>query len=708
MKIFLGSFLLLASLGADDCCSLFRDLALVEEIDQKLSDELPLLYNASFVGGYFNMPSARMPHSGDLAFGGSWIPPYYLFGANFAVFSRIELSANYRVFRGVEESNFGREGFGDDADRIGNVKFGILQPQDQIGPFPSIAFGIDDFIGTKRFSSRYVVATKTWLDLNLEASLGYGWGRLKGVFGGVAWTPFRTSCVPVLQNVTLFAEYDANDYKKHQTEHFKGREVGSRINGGATYLLGDTLQLTLSSVRGKKLGGSAAIRFPLGCTDGLVPKVNDPSHYTTPVDLEPIGPYRPEKEFASDLACQFADQGLDLYEAYLFYDCDFGKELYLRVVNNRYREECVVRERIEDLLAALTPTNIERVKVVVEAEGVTSHSYCFRTCDLDSYRSCCMPLVELETLSPMQEAGVSPSPYDASLLFERRRNIWTLTLRPRLISFFGATSGKYKYSIGVIGAFEGFLPGGLTYRVQGSYSAYSSMHGLTSKDRLNPSKLFHVRTDAVKYYQGGSVRLEELFLQRSWNLGRGFFLRAAGGYFEPAFGGAAAEGLFYPVRSNWALGASWASVWKRQYTGLGFTTEVSKFNDHHQEVKRHYVGLQYFVNLHYDFKPLDLLFEIKAGQFLAKDKGARFQVTRVFPSGARFGLWLTLTNGGDKVNGRVYHDKGFAFIIPFDIFLKKSSRSFLTYAMSAWLRDVGAVAATGIPLYPTLYEERYD
>lgn len=708
-SLYLASFLLVFSFCfSNDCGSLFRDLALVEEINCELKDELPFFYNFSFVGGYFNMPSARFPKSGDLAFGASSVSPYWIYGANFAVFDRIELSANYRVYHGIKEGNFGKEGFGDDADRIGNVKFGLLVPEDGFPFLPSIAYGLDDVVGTKRFSAQYFVLTKQWKNLGLEFSIGYGTGRIKGVFGGAAWTPFRCTNAFLLKNLTVLAEYDANDYKKHRHEHPQGRSVSSRFNGGLAYILGDTLQLSVGSVRGEKWGGSASIRFPLGTTEGLLPKVEDPCFYTTPIDLEPIGLVRPEREFVCDLACKFADQGLDLYEAYFFGGCNSEKQLYLQVVNNRYREESVVRERIQDLLSSFIPENICGVKVVIEAEGVESHSYYFRTSDLDGYRKCCICNWELETLSPMKEVGCHLDPYDARILFQRTREIWTLTVRPRVISFFGSTTGKFKYSLGMLASFEGFIPAGMIYRLQTSYSVYSSVHGLLNRDRLNPSKLPHVRTDAVKYYQEGRVRLEELFIQRSWNMGRGWFSRISAGYFEPAYGGAAAEVLRYPVQSSWAYGASAATVWKREYSGLGFTTKIPRFNSKGEEVKEHFIGIQYFFNLHYDFKPLDLLFELKVGQFLAKDKGARIQVTRYFPSGLQFSLWMTATNGRDKVNGRNYFDKGFAFHIPFDIFLKKSSRTFVTYAMSAWLRDVGAISATGKPLFPTLYEERYD
>ncbi len=65
-------------------------------------------------------------------------------------------------------------------------------------------------------------------------------------------------------------------------------------------------------------------------------------------------------------------------------------------------------------------------------------------------------------------------------------------------------------------------------------------------------------------------------------------------------------------------------------------------------------------------------------------------------------LWYTITNGHDHVNGHTYYDKGFAFALPLDFFLRQSSLNYIGYGMSAWLRDVGAFADSGRRLYPTL------
>ena len=123
--------------------------------------------------------------------------------------------------------------------------------------------------------------------------------------------------------------------------------------------------------------------------------------------------------------------------------------------------------------------------------------------------------------------------------------------------------------------------------------------------------------------------------------------------------GAATELLFYPVNSNWAVGLEFASVLKRHYHGIKFQNYTNQLRSDGY-VKVPFIGIQYFLDLYYDFKPLNMDLLVSAGQFLAKDKGARIDVGRYFKSGMRFSVWCTFTNGHDHVNGHTYFDKGFS------------------------------------------------
>ncbi len=677
---------------------LFQDLLLVEEIDREAKDRLPFFYNFSLVGGYFNMPSARTPQEGVIALGAARAHPYDIYGLAFQYFDRIEFSLNYRIFTGMLEENFGSEGFGDDAERIGNGKFIFNLPSDTPGA-PSFAIGADDFIGTKRFNSQYMVMTQQWNAVNLEVTLGWGRRRIKGFFGGFAWTPWRKCGIPVLSQLSLVAEYDAIDYKNHGPEHPEGRDVKSRVNAGVSFVWGDLFQLTVSSLRGGHLGASGSLRYPLGSSEGLLKKSDNPLLYATPVDTEPLGVVRPKYAFAQELAYVLAEQGLDLYRVELIEN----HRLWLKIVNNSYREERIVRERIERVLAALLPSDIESVDVLIEADALSCQSYRFRKEDLYRFRQGVASDFEMQTVAPMRESIAMP--IGGESLLKRAKNVWSFTFRPRLLTFFGSAQGKVKYNLGLLAIPEGYLFDTIYYQAQVAYEVKSSMANLGAVDRLNPSNLPNVRTDTVKYFQTGTVALETGFLQKGWNLGKGWFYRLAGGYFEPAYGGVATEFLYYPVESNWAFGLSEATVMKREYTGLRFTGKVRQMK-HGELTHQKFIGVQYFASLYYFLKPWNVDLKVMGGQFLAKDRGVRFEMSRWFQSGVNVTLWYTMTNGSDRMHGYKYYDKGFAFAVPLDFFLKKSSRSYMGYAMSAWLRDVGAIAETGRQLYTTLNLER--
>jgi hypothetical protein len=299
-------------------CSLFQDLSLVEKINKEINDRLPVYYNSSSIVGYFNMPSARMNKEGFVAFTGGYVDPYSVYGLNIQVMDRVELAANYYVYTGITEANFGSQGYGDDAERIGNIKIGILTPADGFEGLPLISIGAIDFIGTKRFNSQYVVATKSWLKANLELSIGWGNGRMKGLFGGASWTPFRHSQNWFFKDLSIVAEYDDINYKKHPYEHPSGTTVKSRLNAGINWLIGDTVQLSVASVRGEDLFATGSLRVPLGTYKGIFPKIDDPMPYETPIDTEPLGKDRPEAEFSRDSICPWGSRIRSIFCLRLF------------------------------------------------------------------------------------------------------------------------------------------------------------------------------------------------------------------------------------------------------------------------------------------------------------------------------------------------------------------------------------------------------
>ena len=652
------------------------------------------------------MPSARTYEAGVIGFGYAYLPPYRLWSLGLQFFDHIETTGNYWIFHGMLEKTFGHLGFGDDAERAANIKCILLREKDGFDFLPAIAVGWNDFLGSCRFRSFYAVATKQFLDWNIEASLGWGNGRIKGAFGALSWAPFR-HMHNIAKNLTLIAEYDANNYRHHGPEHPEGRSLKSRVNLGVQADLWNLLRLSASTIRGTDWAASAALHYNLGSSKGFFPKIYDPPPFTAPINTQPIGFLRSERELAQELAYALKDQGLDLFRVFLIPENKGFDSLWLKVINVRYREESEVRSRLEHVLAHLLPANISKATVVMEADGIPTQQYCFRAEELKRYQERRIGENEFQIVSPLSEASPTPSIYQGTLLFQRKKPIWLLTFRPWLRSFFGTSQGKYKCEAGLGLGPEGYLFDEIYYSLWGTYTAFSSMQSLCDRDRLNPSKIINVRTDSLRYNQANSLHLEQAFLQKSWNLGSGWFSRLAAGYFEMAYAGLSLETLYYPVQSSWAIGFEISPLWKRNYFGLGFQHKIRKWTQDGCEFLP-YTGLQYFLEAYYQYRPLSLDFRLSAGQFLARDKGLRIEGGRTFESGLRVGLWYTLTNANDVVNGERYYDKGFSITMPLDFFLNKSSRTRIGYAMSAWLRDCGARAASGKQLYPTLFWERFN
>lgn len=696
--IFLLSFY---SLSASPTSNLMDDLLIVDEINRQLNDRMPVTYNHLLYGGYINMPSARMSCEGVLGAGFSYVPPYHNYNLYCQLTPFLEISGNYRVFRGVDDPILTPLGFGDKSDKGANVKFSIFSPEDSDYKLPGFAVGMEDFLGTRNFMAKYLVFTKVFIEEDLEISLGYGWQRIRGFFGGLTWMPFRKSCT-FLAPLSFVAEYDATPYKSKKYEpHPKGRSQKCKINAGLKYRLFDTFDLSVSYVRGEKFAASVAAFYDFGHTEGFLPKIDDSLPYRAPIVIEPLGPLRSESSLVTDLIFAFSDQGIELLKIELGYDDCRQKTLRLRIYNNTYRLEPLLRERLNCLLAGLIPRDIDQVVVVVDAEGFPIQEYHYQMGYVRMFGEDQIGDFELSTLTPLTEVSYG-DPFCFTTLFEKNKESAHWLILPKTHTFFGSAKGKFKYSLGINVGLDGFLPSDIYYSILLGYNIVSNLYDLSDSDILNPSQIINVRSDIVRYYKQKAITLDEAYLQKCWNMGEGFYSRLALGYFEEEYAGLAAQVLYYPLHKPFAVGLEGAIFRKRAYTGWGFTGKVRK----RQEWINFPFGSQCFLDLYYDWREAGLDLKLKIGKFLANDWGVRSEVSRTFESGLRVTFWYTLTNGHDKINGSTYYDKGISFSLPLDIFYTESSRKRWTYGMSAWLRDVGVTAATGQDLYNLINEQR--
>lgn len=689
----------------DNESDLFQDLLIVDYWNRKINDRLPVTYNHSLQGGYINMPSARMGAAGEIGFGYSSVPPYRNYNLRMQLSDNFEVTGNYRIFKGIDDPILTPLGFGDLSERGVNIKFALFCPEDSDYSLPGIAVGLEDFIGTKNFESRYIVVTKVFLDYNLEFSVGYGKKRIRGFFGGINWFPLRKACSPYLQGLCLTAEYDAVPYHKKSIEkHPKGRSRKTRFNIGLKYRLWDYIDFSVAYVRGKEIACSVSAFYNFGYTTGFLPKYEDPLPYQAPINIEPVGCRRPEDMLAQDLLYAFRAQGFELLAATMETNECAEQTLRLEVDNIIFKSEPEVRTRLNFILAGLIPENIDRVIVVIQAEGFPIQEYRYCVEYIEAFREQQMCAQELLVLTPLHEVS-HPGPVVVKEIFRQCRHPWNIEILPKSLSFFGSARGKFKYALGISLGINGYLFNDVYYSARIGWVFLSNLKHLTSVDRLNPSQLPNVRSDIVDYYNQKGITVDELYMQKTWNMGRGWYTRIAGGLFEEEYGGIASEILYYPVNSLWAVGLEGAYLKKRTIRGVGFTDKVRQLEGFKPHFRKFSLS-QYFLDFYFRWPEARLDFKVMVGQFLARDKGARLEICRYFPSGLRISCWFTWTDGHDKINGQRYHDRGIAFSMPMDIFYTYSDRSRWGYGMSAWLRDVGVFADTGLRLYDLIREQR--
>lgn len=682
--------------------NLMQDLLIVDWVNKKLNDKPPVYYNHYQQGGYFNMPSARVGEEGEIGFGYSSVPPYRNWSARCQIYNHIELAGSYRVFTDILDPVLGQSGFGEFSDKGLNVKIAFLHPEDSNYTLPGFAIGFDDIMGTRSFKGYYGVFTQVFPDANLELSLGYGGQRYHRVFGGAMWMPFRKSCYEYLKPLGLVLEYDATDYK--HDPHPNGRNFNTRFNPGIKYRLCEYFDFSLASVRGKELAWSVSTYYNFGYTCGFLPKIDDPLPYLTPVNTQPLGLLRTEQQLAFDLVYPFRVQGFDILSIWLSHDGCGNKILRIKIYNWKFREELEVKNRLNKLLGGLIPSDISQVYVVIEGEGFPVQEYHYRMEFVRSYAEGCMGDHELDLLIPTYEVS-HPDPCCSQLLFKQDRAFWCYDLLPKTQTFFGSSTGKFKYALGINAGFHGFVKPEVYYQALFGYTFYSSIGNITDIDRLNPSQLINVHTCYPNYYKRHGMTIDKLFIQKGWNTGKGLYWRGALGYYDMVYGGAVGEVLYYPVNCNWAIGFEGSVLGKRDLHGLGFTGKIRKLNGF-TPTYVNFIGTQYYLDLYYDWKMAQLELKCSVGQFMAKDFGTRFEITRYFPSGLKISLWYTPTNAHDVINGQIYHDKGFSISMPLDIFYTESSREKWGYGMSAWLRDCGYRAPTGKRLYETIHDQR--
>ena len=191
----------------------------------------------------------------------------------------------------------------------------------------------------------------------------------------------------------------------------------------------------------------------------------------------------------------------------------------------------------------------------------------------------------------------------------------------------------------------------------------------------------------MKYFTQGKTGIGNLEADYRFRLAPTVFTKIRAGYLESMFGGAGGEILWRPEGARWALGADIYEVWQRDFDRL-FGLQ------HYRQTTGH-------VSIYYDSPWYNLNFQLRAGQYLAGDRGMTLQITRRFSTGVEIGAFLTKTNVSAADFGEGSFDKGIIIRIPLGWVAPLETQSQISMDLRPVQRDGGQTLNGDA----TLYEE---
>ena len=647
--------------------------------------------------GLLQTPSARMHDSGHFAFDMSHVQPYTRGNVFLQPFDWMEAG-----FRYTDISNrlYGADIAGTQSykDKGLDIK---IRAWRETAYLPELAVGLHDLTGTGLFSGEYLVGSKRTGPLDWSLGLGWGYAGARGsvnnpftllskgfdtrttdvgqggkfspsayfhgrsaFFGGVQYqTPWPS--------LILKLEYDGNDYQHEPQDNNQTQK--SPWNIGLVYRPNRTVDLKLGFERGNTLMLGFTIQTQL---DQLsMPKPADPARVA-------VATSRPQNApdwslTGRDLAQQtnWAISRIDQQDRDLRVTVDDADAGYWR-------------ERIDRAAAVLhrdAPANVERFALAYRQRGVplAEHVIHRETWVADNTA----PLPPRE----QRDAVIARPPVantTGAAVFASARPRFESGLGVNYAQGFGGPDGFVLFQLSAVEQAkyrirdDTWLQGSLQLRLLDNYDKYKF---------TGASEMPRVRTYIREYLTTAQVTLPNLQATHVGGFGENQYFSLYGGYLESMFAGGGGEWLYRPLSSRVAFGVDANLVRQRNFRqdfGFGDAGDQS-----------HYSVATGHATLYWDTGWENVVANLSAGRYLAKDMGATVSLSRAFQNGVRIGAYFTKTNVSAETYGEGSFDKGIFVSMPFDVFLTRSSGSNANFLWRPLVRDGGNKLNRAVTLY---------
>ncbi|MFQ6079198.1 MAG: YjbH domain-containing protein [Thermodesulfobacteriota bacterium] len=620
----------------------------------------PFISPTSWGGtGLIEIPTARIIDDGEFRAGSSYAYPFLSYHASLGFLPGLELNGRITEIlnRDVDKPKF--EGYGHYKDKALDFKYQVL-PETRY--FPAVAFGMQDFHGTKLFSSKYLALSRQFYPLDF--TVGYGLDRLSGPFAGLEWA--------VTDRLGFMAEYNPIEYEQDPVDAPAGK-AKIPVNFGMRFHVTKWLTVNASLQRDDTLGFMVNMHFPLG--KPMRPWKPDPP-YIAPVNREPLVQRNPQ-EVVDEIQKKLIDQGFSNLRVFLK-----NKELTVEYENFHYLSEVKAVGRILRTIAADTPRDLNRIHAVIKRRNLPTVMVSVKPQQLIDYIN---GKIGEDEFSRMVEVSTEweerEGDYPTTSLHKGKW--YDYGLDPAIETYLNDPSGFFKYRVGVD------LWSRLSLWKGGSiFSRYKIPFDSTVETVNEPISEDPIRSDIVEYLNE-NPRLQELLVDNVLRIEDKTFGRVSLGYLETQYAGIGGEILHIPGEGRWSLGLEGDWVFKRDPEDPFKLMGSDKYS---------LLG-----SLNYQLADLGLVGRAKAGRFLGGDPGVRFQLDRFYDTGASVSFWYSMTDTDDFTGpNRNYRDKGVKFTIPARMFFDHDSRLRYSYGLSPWTRDVGQTVNHYNPLFDFL------
>lgn len=645
------------------------------------------------VVGLLQTPTARMRPAGSYSATFSRTSPYSRYSFMLQPFDWMEAGFRYN---NLTNRRFGVSTTNTDQsfkDKNFDVKFRLMQESAHL---PELSVGFRDVAGTGLFSGEYVVGSKRVGAVDF--SLGIGWGSL-GAGGGIT-NPFKAlgdsfetrpnasfGLGGTVDTNTFFKgpaalfggaqvqlpwedwvlklEVEGNDY---QSEPFgDNQEQKTNVNVGLLHRVNDYMDFTLGYERGTEV--MVALSFHEKLNTFGTPKLSDPPSpkvneapptgpVSWPVVLEEL------KQQTGWVATKVqGDEG----ELKLIIDeADAGYWQY-------------IIDRATAVLHKHAPAEYAWFNYEYQAKGQKISQHIVDRNLWVRQRTTLLPNAWRDMPATKQRERIK---YPYQTLHLNPQSPWNTSVSAGYRQILGGPDGFILYQLSALG--------NVSYQLTESTVASGRVRAalLDNFDKFTytaPSNLPRVRTFQREYATTSDFTIPNLQLTHYGKLGGSVFYTTYGGLLEDMFAGVGGEVLYRPMNSTVAIGVDINSVKQRDFE-QDFGLRDYQVNTGH-------------ATLYWDTGFEDILVKTSVGQYLAGDKGATVDLSRVFDNGVKMGAFFTRTNVSAEQFGEGSFDKGVYVTLPFDAFFTQSVAGTANLVFNPLTRDGGAKLSRSVELY---------